>query len=116
MAILCLAKDLLDLKERLGNILAAYTYDGEPVFAKDLQAHGAMAVLLKEAINPNLVQTIEGTPVVMHGGPFANIAHGCNSIRATQIALKLGDYSLRLVSAPTWARKNSLTSSAGLLA
>lgn len=92
MAILCLAKDLLDLKERLGNILAAYTYDGEPVFAKDLQAHGAMAVLLKEAINPNLVQTIEGTPVVMHGGPFANIAHGCNSIRATQIALKLGDY------------------------
>ncbi|MCI9575153.1 MAG: formate--tetrahydrofolate ligase [Clostridiales bacterium] len=92
MAILCLANDLLDLKERLGNILAAYTYDGEPVFAKDLQAHGAMAVLLKDAMNPNLVQTIEGTPVVMHGGPFANIAHGCNSIRATRIALKLGDY------------------------
>ncbi len=92
MAILCLAKDTKDLKARLGDILVAYNYNGEPVYAKDLQAHGAMAALLRDAINPNLVQTIEGTPVVMHGGPFANIAHGCNSVRATQMALKLGDY------------------------
>ncbi|MCI5650739.1 MAG: formate--tetrahydrofolate ligase [Ruminococcus bromii] len=94
MAILCLAKDLKDLKERLGRILIAYTYDGKPVYAKDIKADGAMTALLKDAINPNLVQTIEGTPAIMHGGPFANIAHGCNSVRATRLALKLGDYCI----------------------
>ena len=92
MAILCLAEDLDDLKERLGNILVAYSYDNKPIYARDLNANGAMAVLLKEAIKPNLVQTLEGTPVIMHGGPFANIAHGCNSVRATKTALKLADY------------------------
>ena len=94
MAILCLAADLQDLKKRLGNILCAYAYDGKPVYARDLKADGAMAVLLKDAIKPNLVQTLEGTPVIMHGGPFANIAHGCNSVRATKLALKLGDYCI----------------------
>lgn len=94
MAILCLASSVSDLKERLGNILVAYTVDGEPVFAKDLSANGAMTALLKDAIKPNLVQTIEGTPAIMHGGPFANIAHGCNSVRATKLALKLGDYCI----------------------
>ncbi len=94
MAILCLAEDLQDLKKRLGNILVAYTYSGEPVFARDLQAEGAMTALLKDAIMPNLVQTLENTPVIMHGGPFANIAHGCNSVRATKLALKLGDYCI----------------------
>lgn len=92
MAILCLAADLFDLKKRLGNILVAYTYDGKPVYCRDIKADGAMTVLLKDAIKPNLVQTLENTPVIMHGGPFANIAHGCNSIRATKTALKLGDY------------------------
>ncbi len=92
MAILCLAKDLKDLKERLGKIIAAYTYDGKPVTASDLKAVGAMAVLLKDAMKPNLVQTIEGVPAFVHGGPFANIAHGTNSIIATKIALKLADY------------------------
>lgn len=91
MAILCLATDLVDLKERLGNIIVGYTYEGSPVTARDLNAHGAMAAMLKDAIKPNLVQTLENTPVVMHGGPFANIAHGCNSVRATHLALKLGD-------------------------
>ncbi len=92
MAILCLASDIDDLKERLGNILVAYTTGGEPVYAKDLRANGAMAALLKDAIKPNLVQTLEGTPTLMHGGPFANIAHGCNSVRATKLGLKLADY------------------------
>ncbi|MCL2633874.1 MAG: formate--tetrahydrofolate ligase [Oscillospiraceae bacterium] len=92
MAILCLANDLPDLKARLGRILVAYSYDNKPVFASDLKAPGAMATLLKDAINPNLVQTIENTPALIHGGPFANIAHGCNSVRATKLALKLGDY------------------------
>lgn len=91
MAILCLADDLLDLKRRLGEIIIGYTYDGSPVTAKQLNAQGAMATLLKDAINPNLVQTLENTPVIMHGGPFANIAHGCNSVRATKLALKLSD-------------------------
>lgn len=91
MAILCLATDLVDLKERIGNIIVGYTYEGNPVTAKDLNAQGAMAAMLKDAIKPNLVQTLENTPVVMHGGPFANIAHGCNSVRATNLALKLGD-------------------------
>lgn len=94
MAILCLASDIIDLKKRLGNILVAYTYSGEPVYAKDLKADGAMTALLKDAIKPNLVQTLEGTPAIMHGGPFANIAHGCNSIRATKLALKLADYCI----------------------
>ena len=94
MAILCLSEDLFDLKRRLGNILVAYTYDGAPVYCKDIKADGAMTVLLKDAIKPNLVQTLENTPAIMHGGPFANIAHGCNSIRATKIALKLGDYCI----------------------
>ena len=94
MAILCLASDIIDLKNRLGNILVAYDYDGNPIFAKNLKAEGAMATLLKDAFMPNLVQTLEGTPVIMHGGPFANIAHGCNSIRATKLALKLADYCI----------------------
>lgn len=94
MAILCLASDLTDLKERLGRILVAYTYDGNPVYARDLGAHGAMTALLKDALKPNLVQTLENTPAIMHGGPFANIAHGCNSVRATKLALKLGDYCI----------------------
>lgn len=92
MAILCLASDLTDLKKRLGNILVAYTYDNKPVFARDLKVHGAMTALLKDALKPNLVQTLENSPVVMHGGPFANIAHGCNSIIATKLSLKLSDY------------------------
>ncbi len=94
MAILCLASDLKDLKKRLGNILTAYTYDNKPVFAKDLNAVGSMTALLKTAINPNLVQTLENTPAIVHGGPFANIAHGCNSVRATKLAMKLGDYAV----------------------
>ena len=94
MAILCLASDLKDLKERFGNILVAYTYDGKPVYARDLQANGAMAALMKDAIKPNLVQTLENTPALIHGGPFANIAHGCNSVRATKLALKLADYTI----------------------
>ncbi|MBQ9161847.1 MAG: formate--tetrahydrofolate ligase [Clostridia bacterium] len=94
MAILCLAADLDDLKERLGNILVAYTYDGKPVFCRDLNANGAMTALLKDALKPNLVQTIENTPAIIHGGPFANIAHGCNSVRATKLALKLADYTI----------------------
>ena len=92
MAILCLASDMQDLKERLGNILVAYTYDNKPVYAKDLKVNGSMAVLLKDAIKPNLVQTLENTPALMHGGPFANIAHGCNSVLATKMALTYGDY------------------------
>lgn len=92
MAILCLAKDLQDLKERMGNILVAYNLDGEPVYCKDLKVQGAMAMLMKDAIKPNLVQTLENTPALIHGGPFANIAHGCNSLTATKMALKLGDY------------------------
>ncbi|MBQ8614401.1 MAG: formate--tetrahydrofolate ligase [Ruminiclostridium sp.] len=94
MAILCLAADLDDLKKRLGNILVAYTYDGKPVYARDLNATGAMTALLKDAINPNLVQTLENNPAIIHGGPFANIAHGCNSVRATKLAMKLGDYCI----------------------
>src|SRR6201987_3878358 len=92
MAIFCLAKDLEDLKERLGNIIVAYTRERKPIRAKDLNAHGAMAALLKDAIAPNLVQTLEGTPAFIHGGPFPNIAHGCNSVSATSTALKLADY------------------------
>lgn len=92
MAILCLAKDMEDLKERLGKIIVAYNYDGEPVTAKQLQAVGAMAALLKDALKPNLVQTLEHTVAMVHGGPFANIAHGCNSVRATRAALKSADY------------------------
>ncbi len=92
MAILCLANDMKDLKERLGRIIVAYTYDGEPVTAKQLNAVGSMAALLKDALKPNLIQTLEHTPAFVHGGPFANIAHGCNSVRATKTALKLADY------------------------
>lgn len=92
MAILCLASDLMDLKERLGRIIAAYNYSGEPVTAADLKVDGAMTLLLKDAIKPNLVQTLENSPCLMHGGPFANIAHGCNSVTATKYALKLSDY------------------------
>ncbi len=94
MAILCLAADLADLKDRLGRILVAYNYQGEPVYARDLNAQGAMTALLKDALKPNLVQTLENTPALMHGGPFANIAHGCNSVRATRLALKLADYTI----------------------
>lgn len=92
MAILCLADDMADLKNRLGRIIVAYTFDGKPVTADDLQATGSMAALLKDALKPNLIQTLEHTPAIVHGGPFANIAHGCNSVRATKTALKLADY------------------------
>lgn len=94
MAIFCLADGLADLKRRLGNILVAYTYDDTPVYARDLNAQGAMTALLKDALKPNLVQTLEGTPALVHGGPFANIAHGCNSVAATRLALRLGDYAV----------------------
>ena len=92
MAVLCLASDILDLKARLGRIIVGYSYEGKPVTAHDLKAEGAMAALLKDALKPNLVQTLENTPALIHGGPFANIAHGCNSVTATRMALKLGDY------------------------
>ena len=94
MAVLCLASGITDLKERLGRMIVAYTYDGKPVTAHDLKAEGAMTALLKDALKPNLVQTLEGTPTLIHGGPFANIAHGCNSVTATRMALKLGDYAI----------------------
>lgn len=94
MAVLCLCRDLEDLKERLSNILVAYRFDKTPVYAKDLKVQGAMAALLKDAVKPNLVQTVENTPALMHGGPFANIAHGCNSVRATRLGLKLADYCI----------------------
>lgn len=94
MAILCLASDLADLKARLERILVGYTYDNKPVYAKELNGCGAMAALLKDALKPNLVQTLENTPAIMHGGPFANIAHGCNSVRATKLGLKLADYCI----------------------
>ena len=94
MAVLCLADDIHDLKERLARIIVGYNYDGEPVTAGQLKAAGAMAALLKDAMKPNLVQTLEGTPVFIHGGPFANIAHGCNSVIATKLAMKLGDYAV----------------------
>ncbi|MDD5931399.1 MAG: formate--tetrahydrofolate ligase [Oscillospiraceae bacterium] len=94
MAVLCLASSITDLKERLGRMVVAYTYDGAPVTAHDLKAEGAMAALLKDALKPNLVQTLEGTPAFIHGGPFANIAHGCNSVMATRMALRLGDYAV----------------------
>ena len=94
MAVLCLASSITDLKERLGKMIVAYTYDGKPVTAHDLKAEGAMAALLKDAVKPNLVQTLEGTPAFIHGGPFANIAHGCNSVMATRMALKVADYAV----------------------
>ena len=94
MAVLCLASDIPDLKKRLGSIIVGYTYQGKPVTAHDLKAEGAMAALLKDALKPNLVQTLEGTPAFIHGGPFANIAHGCNSVTATRMAMKLGDYAV----------------------
>ncbi len=94
MAVLCLASDIIDLKNRLSNIIVGYTYDDKPVTAGDLKAEGAMTALLKDAIKPNLVQTLEGTPALVHGGPFANIAHGCNSVLATKLAMKLGDYAI----------------------
>ena len=94
MAILCLSEDMQDLKQNLGNIIIGYNEEDKPVFARDLKAEGAMAVLLKDAIKPNLVQTLENTPAIIHGGPFANIAHGCNSIIATKMALKLADYTI----------------------
>ena len=94
MAILCLSESIADLKNRLGKILVAYKYDGSPVYCSDLGVNGAMAAVLKDALKPNLVQTLENTPALIHGGPFANIAHGCNSVRATKLALKLGDYAI----------------------
>ena len=94
MAVLCLSSSITDLKERLGKMIVAYTFDGKPVTAHDLKAEGAMAALLKDAMKPNLVQTLEGTPAFIHGGPFANIAHGCNSVMATRMALKMGDYAV----------------------
>jgi formate--tetrahydrofolate ligase len=94
MAIVCLSNDIFELREKLGNIIVGYNEEDKPIYAKDLKAQGAMAVLLKDAIKPNLVQTLEHTPALIHGGPFANIAHGCNSIRATKLALKLSDYTI----------------------
>lgn len=94
MAILCLSKDLMDLKDRMGRILVAYNLDGEPIYCKDLGVNGAMALLMKDAIKPNLVQTLENTPAIIHGGPFANIAHGCNSLIATNMGIKLSDYAI----------------------
>ncbi len=94
MAVLCLSSDITDLKKRLGKMIVAYTYEDKPVFAHDLKAEGAMAVLLKDALKPNLVQTLEHTPAFIHGGPFANIAHGCNSVIATRMAMKMGDYTI----------------------
>ena len=94
MAIFCLAEDLEDLRTRIGNIVVGYNFDGKEIKAKDLKAEGALAVLLKDAIKPNLVQTLENTPAILHGGPFANIAHGCNSIIATKLAMKLADYTI----------------------
>ena len=94
MAVLCLSNSITDLKERLGRMIVAYTYEGKPVTAHDLKAEGAMAALLKDAMKPNLVQTLEGTPACIHGGPFANIAHGCNSVMATRMALKVSDYTV----------------------
>ncbi len=94
MAVFCLVNNLEELKEKMGNIIVAYNYDNEPIFAKDLDAEGAMALLMKDAIAPNLVQTLEGTPAFIHGGPFANIAHGCNSMIATKMSLKLADYTV----------------------
>ena len=94
MEILCLSKDIDDMKRRIGNIIIGYNEEENPVYAKDLKAEGAMTVLLKDAINPNIVQSLEHTPCIIHGGPFANIAHGCNSVRATKLALKLGDYAV----------------------
>ena len=94
MAILCLATDIKDLKERLANIVVAYRYDRTPVYVRDLEIEGALTLILKDAIKPNLVQTIYGTPALVHGGPFANIAHGCNSVLATSTALRLADYTI----------------------
>ena len=113
MAIFCLSESLKELRERLGKIVVAYTRDKKPVTAADLKAHGAMTVLLKDALKPNLVQTLEGNPAFVHGGPFANIAHGCNSVLATKLALRLGEYTVpKPVSGPTSARRSSSTSSA----
>ena len=94
MAVLCLSESITDLKERLARIIVGYTFDDKPVTCADLKAQGAMAALLKDALKPNLVQTLEGTPALVHGGPFANIAHGCNSVTATKLAMKLGDYAV----------------------
>ena len=94
MAILCLANDMKDLKERLGKIIVAYNMDGDPVTAADLHAVGSMAALLKDALKPNMIQTLEHTPALVHGGPFANIAHGCNSVQATKMALKMADIAI----------------------
>ena len=113
MAVLCLASGITDLKERLGRMIVAYTYDGKPVTAHDLKAEGAMTALLKDALKPNLVQTLEGTPTLIHGGPFANIAHGCNSVTATRMALKLGDYAVTEAGfGADLGAENSWTSSA----
>ena len=113
MAILCLATDMDDLKERLGRIVVAYNFAGEPVTAKDLHAVGSMAALLKDALKPNLIQTLEHSGALVHGGPFANIAHGCNSIAATRLALKLGDYVVTEAGfGADLARRSSWTSSA----
>ena len=101
MAVFCLANDIMDLKERLARIIVAYDLDGQPVTAGQLKAQGAMAALLKDALKPNLVQSLEGTPAFVHGGPFANIAHGCNSVIATKMGCKLADYS------GDWRRRDS---------
>ena len=108
MAILCLATDLEDLKDRLGKIIVAYDLDGKPVTAKDLQAVGAMAALLKDAILPNVIQTLEHTPALVHGGPFANIAHGCNSVRATTAALSMADYVVTQKTWKHWRKASSI--------
>ena len=116
MAVLCLASDINDLKERLGRIIIGYTYgkvaEQKPVAAHDLHAEGAMTALLKDALKPNLVQTLEGVPAIVHGGPFANIAHGCNSVTATKMALKLADYAITEAGfGATWVLRSSWISS-----
>ena len=113
MAVLCLAEDMDDLKERLSRMVVAYTFDGKPVTTGDIHAVGSMAALLKDALKPNLIQTLEHTPALVHGGPFANIAHGCNSVRATKTALKMADYVITEAGfGADWALKNSLISNA----
>ena len=110
MAVLCLSSDLADLKARLAKMVVAYTYDDQPVTAHDLKAEGAMAALLKDAIKPNLVQTLEGTPAFIHGGPFANIAHGCNSLQATETAMRLSDYTVTEGNIAGYHAKGNVTS------
>ena len=113
MAILCLSTDLMDLKKRVGQIVVGYSYDNKPVTVAELGFADAITILLKDAIKPNLVQTLDHTPTIIHGGPFANIAHGCNSVLATRTALQLADYTVTESGFGAWEQRSSWTSSAG---